>query len=187
MNLPHLAQETAEKWHPTAESDSTLICGLSELILRALEVVRDGLLKENSYLEDSRDDWKTEALNLRNEYSASQQEGKQKLAEVMMNLGLATGHGESLEDLLKELEWQFKELRNELTTLHATIDRIWTALGISTYEQAKPSSIDEHVSTLRAREERLREALERLSNMNDDAAMRESARQALAGSQEGEK
>jgi hypothetical protein len=36
------------------------------------------------------------------------------LAEWMANHGFATGHGDSMEDLLKELAWQVAELRQKL-------------------------------------------------------------------------
>ena len=39
---------------------------------------------------------------------------REKLAAWMMRQGYATGHGDSTEDLLKELEWQIEErIRNE--------------------------------------------------------------------------
>ena len=39
---------------------------------------------------------------------------REKLAAWMMRQGYATGHGDSTEDLLKELEWQIEEsVRNE--------------------------------------------------------------------------
>ena len=39
---------------------------------------------------------------------------RNKLAAWMMRQGYATGHGDTVEDLLKELEWQIKErIRNE--------------------------------------------------------------------------
>ena len=39
---------------------------------------------------------------------------RNKLAAWMMRQGYATGHGDSTEDLLKELEWQIEEsVRNE--------------------------------------------------------------------------
>ena len=39
---------------------------------------------------------------------------KEKLAQWMMAKGYATGHGDTVEDLLKELEWQIEEsVRNE--------------------------------------------------------------------------
>ena len=34
---------------------------------------------------------------------------REKLAAWMMRQGYATGHGDSTEDLLKELEWQIEE------------------------------------------------------------------------------
>ena len=36
---------------------------------------------------------------------------KEKLAQWMIQQGYATGHGDTVEDLLKELEWQIKELK----------------------------------------------------------------------------
>ena len=42
------------------------------------------------------------------------QEERNKLAAWMMRQGYATGHGDSTEDLLKELDWQIEErIRNE--------------------------------------------------------------------------
>ena len=39
---------------------------------------------------------------------------REKLAAWMMRQGYATGHGDTTEDLLKELEWQIEEsVRNE--------------------------------------------------------------------------
>ena len=39
---------------------------------------------------------------------------REKLAAWMMRQGYATGHGDTVEDLLKELEWQIEErIRNE--------------------------------------------------------------------------
>ncbi len=37
---------------------------------------------------------------------------RNKLAAWMMAQGYATGHGDSMEDLLKELEWQIQERIN---------------------------------------------------------------------------
>jgi hypothetical protein len=37
---------------------------------------------------------------------------RNKLAAWMMSQGYATGHGDSMEDLLKELEWQIQERVN---------------------------------------------------------------------------
>lgn len=36
---------------------------------------------------------------------------KEKLVSWMIKNGFATGHGDTLEDLLKELTWQVQELR----------------------------------------------------------------------------
>jgi hypothetical protein len=41
----------------------------------------------------------------------SEQEMVEKIAVWMISQGFATGHGESIEDLLEELEWQIKEIR----------------------------------------------------------------------------
>ena len=38
---------------------------------------------------------------------------KEKLAKWMMAKGYATGHGDSVEDLLHELEWQIREQERE--------------------------------------------------------------------------
>ena len=39
---------------------------------------------------------------------------KEKLAQWMMAKGYATGHGDTIEDLLQELDWQIEEsVRNE--------------------------------------------------------------------------
>lgn len=39
------------------------------------------------------------------------EESREKLAAFMLKHSMATGHGETIEDLLSELEWQIKELR----------------------------------------------------------------------------
>ncbi len=38
-----------------------------------------------------------------------------QIAEMMGRVGFATGHGSSIDDLLKEMEWQINELRGKLT------------------------------------------------------------------------
>jgi GH25 family lysozyme M1 (1,4-beta-N-acetylmuramidase) len=38
---------------------------------------------------------------------------REKLAAWMMSQGYATGHGDTIKDLLKELEWQIKERERE--------------------------------------------------------------------------
>lgn len=39
---------------------------------------------------------------------------KEKLASWMIMNGFATGHGDTLDDLLFELTWQVREIRNAL-------------------------------------------------------------------------
>jgi hypothetical protein len=36
---------------------------------------------------------------------------RERVAQWMIDNGFATGHGDSLEDLLRELQWQVTELR----------------------------------------------------------------------------
>ena len=38
---------------------------------------------------------------------------REKVAQWMMSQGYATGHGDTIKDLLKELEWQIKERERE--------------------------------------------------------------------------
>lgn len=38
---------------------------------------------------------------------------KEKLAQWLIQRGYATGHGDSIEDLLKELDWQIRERERE--------------------------------------------------------------------------
>ena len=38
---------------------------------------------------------------------------REKVAAWMMRLGYATGHGDSVEDLLQELDWQIREQERE--------------------------------------------------------------------------
>jgi hypothetical protein len=40
-------------------------------------------------------------------------EDKETLAAWMIENGFATGHGDSIKDLLSELTWQIKELRGK--------------------------------------------------------------------------
>ena len=49
---------------------------------------------------------------------------REKVAQWMTRQGYATGHGDNIEDLLKELEWQIEErIRREWVGL--TADEIW--------------------------------------------------------------
>jgi hypothetical protein len=42
---------------------------------------------------------------------------KEKLAAWMIGNSFATGHGDTMDDLLKELEWQVQELRHKIWEL----------------------------------------------------------------------
>jgi hypothetical protein len=46
-------------------------------------------------------------------YAAGAAAEREKLAAWMMRQGYATGHGDTVEDLLKELEWQIAERERE--------------------------------------------------------------------------
>ena len=41
----------------------------------------------------------------------------EKLAKWMLTNGFATGHGDTVDDLLKELAWQVQELRDKIWEL----------------------------------------------------------------------
>ena len=45
---------------------------------------------------------------------------KEKLAQWMIKKGLATGHGDTIEDLLQELEWQIAEKQEPVTFVCST-------------------------------------------------------------------
>jgi hypothetical protein len=48
---------------------------------------------------------------------------REKVAQWMMRLGYATGHGDTIEDLLKELEWQIAENWNRAMINGVTTER----------------------------------------------------------------
>lgn len=48
---------------------------------------------------------------------------REKVAQWMMRLGYATGHGDTIEDLLKELEWQIAENWNRAMINGITTER----------------------------------------------------------------
>lgn len=54
---------------------------------------------------------------------------------------------------------QLSDLQQQLEEEKAIVDRVWRALGIETYEQAKPPAIDEHVAALKARVAKLEKIL----------------------------
>lgn len=49
-------------------------------------------------------------------------EQREKVATWIMSLGLSTGHGDTLEDLLKEAHWQVREYQQRIATLEAACE-----------------------------------------------------------------
>jgi hypothetical protein len=49
-----------------------------------------------------------------NAYIKTLTDEREKVAQWMMRLGYATGHGDTVEDLLQELDWQIREQEREL-------------------------------------------------------------------------
>jgi hypothetical protein len=62
---------------------------------------------------------------------------REKVAQWMMERGYATGHGNTIQELIKEVEWQVAELENEACAKVA--ENIISDLG---YVQAKYSAAD---------------------------------------------
>ena len=64
---------------------------------------------------------------------------KEKLAQWMMAKGYATGHGDTIEDLLQELDWQIVEAWNRALINGITTEReaklTQTNLGIKLKEK----------------------------------------------------
>ena len=55
---------------------------------------------------------------------------KEKVSRWMMDKGYATGHGDTIEDLLKELEWQVAEREREACA------KVVEAMADKRFEQA---------------------------------------------------
>ena len=55
---------------------------------------------------------------------------KEKVSQWMMDKGYATGHGDTIEDLLKELEWQVAEREREACA------KVCEAMADKRFEQA---------------------------------------------------
>lgn len=49
----------------------------------------------------------------------------EKLAQMMIRCGLATGHGDTIDNLLFELEKQIKNTSNAFSDAQKEIDRLW--------------------------------------------------------------
>jgi len=58
------------------------------------------------------------------EYWQSKQdaEDREKVAACLLSLGLATGHGDTLDDLLSELKWQVEEIREQRDLLRKQLE-----------------------------------------------------------------
>lgn len=48
---------------------------------------------------------------------------REQVAAWMLTQGFATGHGDTLDDLLGELAWQIEELRDALSIANAALTR----------------------------------------------------------------
>ena len=57
----------------------------------------------------NREDIIARAMKSGEAYAAGAQAERNKVAQWMIQRSYATGHGDTVEDLLKELEWQAKE------------------------------------------------------------------------------
>ena len=57
----------------------------------------------------NREDIIARAMESGEAYAAGAQAERQKVAQWMIRHSYATGHGDTVEDLLKELEWQVEE------------------------------------------------------------------------------
>lgn len=68
---------------------------------------------------------------------------KEKLAQWMIEKGYATGHGDTIEDLLQELEWQIAEKQEPVARVcygHFTLTQTGVGIGergMQAYEEAK--------------------------------------------------
>jgi len=55
---------------------------------------------------------------------------REKVAAWMIKKGYATGHGDTIEDLLKELDWQIREQEREACAMECIkLAHKWTRLG----------------------------------------------------------
>ena len=76
---------------------------------------------------------------------------RNKLAAWMIERGYATGHGDTVEDLLKELEWQIEErIRNE----HETCAKVCEETTASWTQDLYNSGCMDCAAAIRARGEK---------------------------------
>jgi hypothetical protein len=67
---------------------------------------------------------------------------REKVAAWMIDGGYATGHGESMDGLLRELEWQYKERGARLA-----LDAVWLVVKYAD-TRADPTSILEEIDAI---------------------------------------
>jgi hypothetical protein len=83
---------------------------LFEITLDALEEINKLSVGENAICLPAEIDTAMDALR---ERLAQPEQEREKVAHWMVERGYATGHGDTVEDLLKELEWQVAERERE--------------------------------------------------------------------------
>jgi hypothetical protein len=77
---------------------------------------------------------------------------REKVARWMMERGYATGHGDTIEDLLQELDWQIAENWNRALINGITTEREACAKVCETYDHADPLGVStECAAAIRAR------------------------------------
>jgi hypothetical protein len=100
----------------------------------------------------------------------------EQLAAWMIANGFATGHGETMEDLLRHLTWQVEELRaraafqndeKPLTAVEA-IDRIRAMLEWAPRRAEDTTAYGDGTDTLTRWMDKLDELLERVPKSNDN-------------------
>jgi len=83
---------------------------------------------------------------------------KEKVAQWMIERGFATGHGDSIEDLLKEIEWQIESRTKQAYCdgLESGIDAEREACAKVCDEREKPNlyGVRECAAAIRARGEK---------------------------------
>ena len=78
---------------------------------------------------------------------------KEKVAQWMIERGFVTGHGDTIEDLLKEIEWQVKERERE-----ACAKRKWVGLTeVEIYELMEFDEYEDQFDFAYAIEAKLKE------------------------------
>jgi hypothetical protein len=92
---------------------TTFYCGPSPLEI--LRITKEGIWANPDVPVDEAAKKVLEAIdhNIKVLVQKAVEEEREKVARWMMERGYATGHGDTIESLLKELEWQFRESERE--------------------------------------------------------------------------